>query len=144
MQSAALVLIFCLFLGCNGLQNETCNFKVAYIDTAENVSCLIVMDGRDPVCNSIKSTKSCHIQITRDNKTCIKWPEEIELTCLKDSDETLNKLNTDENMCARDQESISCDGEYKSDSEPGNSASTQSLTFVLITAAIAIVHWGSL
>ncbi|XP_058648779.1 uncharacterized protein LOC131550601 isoform X2 [Onychostoma macrolepis] len=124
--SGALMLIFCLHLCCNALQNGTCNLRVEFIETAEKVSCFKTMDGLVPICRSHNSTQSCQIDY-RDGKTCIKWPVDTDLTCVKVSDEIPENLINDEINCAHDQESISCDGEYKSDSEPGDSSSTPSL-----------------
>ncbi|XP_058648787.1 uncharacterized protein LOC131550601 isoform X6 [Onychostoma macrolepis] len=136
------ILFFCLHLCCDVLQNGTCNnFTVAFIETAEKVSCFKVMDGRGAICWTGHQTQSCQIDY-RDGKTCIKWPVDTELSCVEDSNEMLN--TEEKKKCARDQEYISCNGEYKSDSEPGNSASTLSLSILLITAAITIVHWVSL
>ncbi|KTG31820.1 hypothetical protein cypCar_00012627, partial [Cyprinus carpio] len=115
-----------------------CNFTVAMVHTAGKVTCFKMMDGHVPICMSGGQTsQSCDIAY-KDGMTCIKWPADIELTCVNDSDE-MHKLNIEENKCAHDQESISCNGEYKS--ELRNSASTLSLSILLITT---IVHWVSL
>lgn len=102
------------------------------VHTAGKVTCFKMMDGHVPICMSGGQTsQSCDIAY-KDGMTCIKWPADIELTCVNDSDE-MHKLNignkcqklfqhwkykslifdlyikisvslTEENKCAHDQE----------------------------------------
>lgn len=72
---------------------------MAFIETAEKVSCFKMMDGHGPVCTSHNSTQSCQIDY-RDGKTCIKWPVDTDILCVKDSDEIPNQLNTG-NKCEK-------------------------------------------
>lgn len=65
---------------------------MAFIETAEKVSCFKVMDGHGAICWTGHPTQACQIDY-RDGKTCIKWPVQTELSCVKDSNEMLNTGN---------------------------------------------------
>ncbi|KAK7134898.1 hypothetical protein R3I93_018111 [Phoxinus phoxinus] len=141
------MLMFCLYPCCNALQNEKCNFFVVLKPTEENVTCFRKMEGVDPICASGNGTSSCQIDYSQ-GVMCLKWPADIELTCVNNS---LKKLN-EENKCARDQESISCSGEYQSGKRflsaglPRDSVSTLSMSKPLTTACgvMTFIHWMSL
>ncbi|KAK7122467.1 hypothetical protein R3I94_019549 [Phoxinus phoxinus] len=140
------MLIFCFYPCCNAVQNEKCNFFVVMKPTEENFTCFRKMEGHDSICASGEGTSSCQIDYSQ-GVMCLKWLADIELTCVNNSPKTLNE----EIKCARDQESISCSGEYQSaerflSAVPGDSVSTLSMSkpLTIASAVMTFIHWMSL